>query len=99
MENIEIKDKSTYGAIFAIMLIIVVVLALEYNSLGLIRNKNRDIEKNRNKVIIVQEESKDLADNERVLFENLGSDEVEKILLKLINEDEKDLDELQEILQ
>ena len=99
MENIEIKDKSTYGAIFAIMLIIVVVLALEYNSLGIIRNKNRDIEKNRNKVIIVQEESKDLADNERVLFENLGSDEVEKILLKLINEDEKDLDELQEILQ
>ena len=94
------KNNSTYGAVFAMMLIVIITVGMAYNAIKKILNDRRDIQEEQTQKSIVVE---GLPENEKavlegnILYENLTDAEAEKIIDQILESGEKNLEQLEKL--
>ena len=94
------KNSSTYGAIFAMILIVLIIVAMAYNAIKKILNDRSETRDERAKKSIVVEglpESRDPTPQGIILYENLTDDEAVRIIDTLLQSGEKNQEKLKEL--
>lgn len=94
------KNSSTYGAIFAMVLIVLIIIAMAYNAIKKILNDRRETRDERSQKSIVVEglpESRDATPQGTILYENLTDDEAVRIIDTLLQSGEKNQEKLEEL--
>ena len=94
------KNNSTYGAIFAMILIVLIVVGMAYNAIKKILSDRRGIQEERSQKNIVVEglpESDHTTPQGTVLYENLTDDEVAEIIKQLLQSGEKNQEALEKL--
>ena len=94
------KNNSTYGAIFAMILIVIIVVAMAYNAIKKILNDRKEVQEERaHKNIVVEglPESGHTTPQGTILYENLTDEEAARIINTLLQSGEKNQEELQKL--
>ena len=92
------KNSSTYGAIFAMILIVLIIVAMAYNAIKKILNDRRETRDERaQKSIIVEGLPENTMPQGTVLYENLTDDEAVRIIDTLLQSGEKNQEKLEEL--
>lgn len=94
------KSSSTYGAVFAMMLIVLIIIGMAYNAIKKILNDRRETRDERAQKSIVVEglpESRDITPQGTILYENLTDDEATRIIDTLLQLGEENQEKLEEL--
>ncbi len=94
------KNSSTYGAIFAMILIVLIIVAMAYNAIKKILSDSRETRDERAQKSIVVEGlpgNKDIAPQGTILYENLTNDEAVRIIDTLLQSGEKNQEKLKKL--
>ena len=94
------KTSSTYGAIFAMILIVLIVVGMAYNAIKKILSDRKEIQEDRaNKSIVVEglPESEHATPQGTILYENLTDEEAVRIINTLLQSGEKNQEELEKL--
>lgn len=92
------KYSSTYGAIFAMILIVLIVIGMAYNAIKKILNDKREVREERAQKSIVVEglPESNATPQGTILYENLTNDEAVRIIT-LLRSGEKNQEELKKL--
>ena len=88
------------GAIFAMILIVLIIVAMAYNAVKKILNDRRETRDERAQKSIVVEglpESRDIAPRGTILYENLTNDEAVRIIDTLLQAGKKNQEKLEKL--
>ena len=92
------KNNSTYGAIFAMMLIVIIVVSMAYNAIKKIMSDSEERQAEQTqKNIVIEGLPEDAIPEGSILYENLTDEEAEKILDQILKSGEKNLKELEKL--
>ena len=93
------KNNSTYGAVFAMILIVLIVVGMAYNAMKKIINDRKKIEEERTSKNIVVEGLPESGHTPQgtILYENLTDEEATKIIDQLLQSGEKNQKELEKL--
>ena len=94
------KTSSTYGAIFAMILIVLIVVGMAYNAIKKILSDRKEIQEERASKSIVVEglpESGHITSQDTILYENLTDEEAIRIINTLLQSGEKNQEELEKL--
>ena len=100
MKKKDLKDRSTYGAVFATVLIVIIVVSMAYNAVKKILNDRRALREEQTQKSIVIEGlpgGDDPVLEGDVLYENLTDAEAERIINQILMSGEKNLAELEKL--
>ena len=98
--NDDSKNHSTYGAIFAMILIVVIVVGIAYNTVRkIIDDRKRTQEEHAQKNIVVEglPENDQISPNDVILYENLTDKEAAAIIDRILSSGEKNQEKLEEL--
>lgn len=94
------QDNSTYSAVFAMLLIVLIIVIIAYNAIKKIVNDREKIHNEQIRKNIVIEglpENESLAPGDEILYENLTDEEAAKIINQLLKSGERNLKKLKEL--
>lgn len=93
------KYSSTYGAIFAMILIVLIVIGMAYNAIKKILNDKREVREEQAQKSIVVEGLPDsnATPQGTILYENLTDDEAVRIINTLLQSGEKNQEKLKDL--
>ncbi len=93
------KYSSTYGAIFAMILIVLIVIGMAYNAIKKILNDKREVQEEQSQKNIVVEGLPDsnATPQGTILYENLTDAEAVRIINTLLQSGEKNQEKLKEL--
>ncbi len=90
-------DSSTYSAIFAVLLIAMIVLVVGYNAVRDILHDDEPAEKDSTRTKV--ENPDHTTPNGTVIYDNLTDEEADKIINQIFNAGAKNLEKIEEIQQ
>ena len=94
------KNSSTYGAIFAMILIVLIIVGMAYNAIKKILNDRKEIREEQSQKSIVVEglpEGSNVTPQGTILYENLTDAEAIRIINTLLQSGEKNQEELKKL--
>ena len=99
MEGVQ-KNNSTYGAIFAMVLIVLIIVIMAYNAIKKILNDRREVRDERAQKSIIVEglpDNKDITPQGTILYENLTDDEAVRIIDTLLQSGKRNQEKLKRL--
>ena len=96
----QIRDSSTYSAIFATLLIVLIVVIIAYNSIQKIYEDNKIMEEEQiNKQIVIEGLPEEYigSPQEHILYENLTNEEAQQIISELLTTGGTNFNKIEEI--
>ena len=94
------KNSSTYGAVFAMILIVLIVVGMAYNAIKKILNDRKEMQEERaHKSIVVEglPENEQISSKDVILYENLTDEEAITIIDQMLQSGEKNQEELKKL--
>ena len=94
------KNNSTYGAIFAMILIVLIIVGMAYNAIKKILDDKREVREEQSQKSIVVEGlpgGSNAAPQGTILYENLTDEEAVRIINTLLQSGEKNQEELEKL--
>ena len=96
------KNSSTYGAIFAVLLVVLIIVVITYNAVQKIYLNSREIREEQEKKRLVveglpEDQNISLGENERILHDNLTDTEADRIIREILESGEVNIEKIEEL--